>query len=227
MRLFPTYLLASRRRVTGRRPQNLPHTQDLQGRLAWAPQAPGRSPADRRLLANEDGSAAIEFALVGLPFVLFVVGILGYGLYFLTSTYLEYGAEIAARKIRTGEINSGGANGNAMTVGEFRSLVCKAAKPVIDCGKLNVIVQHGTDWSGISPQACVGQNGGMTGATGATGEMLSKYAGEASEVVLVTLCYKWDLANNLSFLKLGSGKDGAGPAIIQAATAFKSEPYSN
>lgn len=165
--------------------------------------------------------------MIGLPFILFMLGIIGYGLYFLTSTYLEYGAEIAARKIRTGEFNSGGVNGNAMTVGEFRNLVCKSAKPVIDCGKLTVLVQHGANWSGISPQSCVDNKGGMTGSSGATGEMLSKYAGESSEVVLVTLCYRWDLANNLSFLKLGSGKDGSGPAIIQAATAFKSEPYAN
>ena len=34
--------------------------------------------------------------------------------------------------------------------------------------------------------------------------MISKYAGGASEVVLVTLCYKWDLANSFQFLKLGT-----------------------
>ena len=64
----------------------------------------------------------------------------------------------------------------------------------------------------------------MVGSTGESGELISKYAGGASEVVLVTLCYQWDLANNFKFLKLGSGPDGSGPAIIQASTAFKTEP---
>jgi hypothetical protein len=53
--------------------------------------------------------------------------------------------------------------------------------------------------------------------------MISKWTGSESEVVLVTLCYEWDLAKNFPFLNLGN--DGKGPAIIQAATAFKSEPY--
>ncbi len=175
--------------------------------------------------SNEDGATAVEFALIALPFFMFVFGIIGYGLYFLTSTYLEHGVESAARKIRTGEVASGGANGKAMTVGEFRTLVCNASKPVIDCSKMRVHVQHGENWSSIFPQACVNATGSMNDSTGQTGESLANYAGGASEVVLVTVCYQWDLATAFSFLKLGSN-GGAGPAIIQAATAFKSEPYN-
>ena len=67
-------------------------------------------------------------------------------------------------------------------------------------------------------------SGNMVGSTGSTGELINKYSGSASEVVLVTVCYKWDLAQQFPFLQLGSG-GGSGPAIIQAATAFKSEPY--
>lgn len=182
--------------------------------------------ASRRLLSNEDGSAAVEFAMVGLPFLLFVLGIMGYGLFFLNSTYLEYGVEAAARKIRTGEIKTAGKNG-VMTVDEFRALACSAAQPVIDCSKMNVLVQHGTDWSGITPVACVDAKGDMTKSTGNGNDALSTYAGEASEVVLVTLCYKWDLAQSFSFLHLGKGAGGSGSAILQAATAFKSEPYTN
>ncbi|MFA5901932.1 MAG: TadE/TadG family type IV pilus assembly protein [Hyphomicrobium sp.] len=181
-----------------------------------------------RLTANEDGAAAIEFAMIALPFLLFILGVIGYGLYFFTNSSLEYGVETAARKIRTGEINSAGAarEDNQMTVGEFRKLVCDSAGPAIDCSKLNVIVQHGDDWSEISPQACTDSKGAMSGATGQTGDILANYAGAASSVVLVTLCYEWDLAANFSLVKLGSRPDGSGPAILQAAAAFKSEPYN-
>jgi hypothetical protein len=84
-------------------------------------------------------------------------------------------------------------------------------------------VQHAATWSGITPQACVDGNGKMVGSTGSGDDMISKWTGSESEVVLVTLCYEWDLAKNFPFLNLGN--DGKGPAIIQAATAFKSEPY--
>jgi hypothetical protein len=183
-----------------------------------------RADGSRRLLSDERGSTAIEFGMVGLPFLLFMLGILGYGLYFLNTTYLQYGADTAARQIRTGEFNTGGAKG-AMTVKEFREAVCNASKPVIDCKKLSVLVQHGTDWSGLKPQSCSDGKGGLAGSTGSDSEQLSKYAGTSSEVVLVTLCYQWDLAKSFSFLKLDGGT-GNGPAVIQAATAFKSEPYN-
>jgi len=170
-------------------------------------------------MRDEDGAAAIEFALVALPFLLFVLGLLGMGLYFLAGTSLEYGVEAAARKLRTGEAEKGN-----MSVGDFRQLVCQEAGSYIDCGKISTIVQHASSWSGITPQPCTDASGNRVGSTGSSGEMINKYAGSSSEVVLVTLCYEWDLAQNFKFLKLGS-KGGSGPAIIQAATAFKSEPY--
>jgi hypothetical protein len=167
---------------------------------------------------NDDGSAAIEFGIVALPCLLFVLGLLGLGLYFLASTQLEYGAEYAARKVRTGE-----AENDKITVNGFKDHVCTAAGSYIDCDKLSVVVQHAATWSGITPQACVDGNGKMVGSTGSGDDMISKWTGSESEVVLVTLCYEWDLAKNFPFLNLGN--DGKGPAIIQAATAFKSEPY--
>ena len=178
-----------------------------------------RRHAASRSVRNEDGTAAVEFALVALPFLLFVLGVLGMGLYFLASTSLEYGVEAAARQLRTGEAEKG-----SMTVGSFRELVCEGAGSYIDCGKVNTIVQHATTWSGITPQSCTDSSGNRVGSTGSTGELINKYSGSASEVVLVTVCYEWDLAQHFKFLQLGSG-DGSGPAIIQAATAFKSEPY--
>jgi len=52
------------------------------------------------LLRDENGSTAIEFGLIALPFLLFVLAIVGMGLYFLASVSLEHGAQAAARKIR-------------------------------------------------------------------------------------------------------------------------------
>jgi hypothetical protein len=174
----------------------------------------------RRWLRNDDGAAAIEFAIVALPFFMFVFGILGIGLYFLASSSLEYGVEAAARKVRTGQAQKG-----AVTVGQFKQDVCDAAGSYIDCSKLSVIVQHASSWSGITPQACLDSRGNMVGSTGGAGDLMSTYTGTASEVVLVTLCYQWDLATTFGFMNLGKNSDGSGPAVVQASTAFRSEPY--
>lgn len=179
-----------------------------------------RTAADRRLLTNEDGSTAIEFGMVGLPFLLFVFAIIGYGLYFFSESSLEYGAEAASRKIRTGEVNSAGTTrpDKQLTVGEFQRQVCIAAGALIDCSKLRIQIQVRDSWAQISPPSCTKSNGDMSDSTGGANDVLSKYSGSASQIVMVTLCYKPDISTTLSFLKL--------PAIIQAATAFKSEPYS-
>ena len=58
-------------------------------------------------LRNDSGSAAIEFAMVALPFFMFVLGIIGVGLYYFTSNALEHGVEAASRKILTGEAQKG------------------------------------------------------------------------------------------------------------------------
>lgn len=187
-------------------------------------------PSRPEWMRNEDGTAAIEFGIVALPFLMFVMGLLGLGLYFLAGTQLEFGVESAARKIRTGEARTAGTpteNGQktAMTVAEFRKAVCDAAGPYIDCSKLSVILQHKSSWGALIPQPCVDSKGNMAGSTGATDEPITNYSGGANEVVLITLCYEWELAASLPFIKLGNSADGSGPAIIQAATAFKSEPY--
>lgn len=180
------------------------------------------------LLRDENGASAVEFAMLALPFFLFILAIIGYGLYFFTGTWLDYAVESASRKIRTGEVNTAGSqrSDKQMTVDEFRQLVCQDGQPAIDCGKLSVIVQHASDWSGISPQSCTDGNGKMTGSTGSGSDVLSQYSGEASDVVLVTACYQWDLGSQFSFLKLAGDGGNGGPVIMQSASAFKSEPYN-
>jgi len=175
-----------------------------------------------RWLRNERGATAIEFAIVAIPFFMFVLGTIGVGLYFFTTSALEHGVEAAARKIRTGE-----AQKSNLTVGGFKQLVCQEAGSSIDCGKLRVLIQHAQNWSGISPESCVNSDNNIAQSTGDADDVLYDYTGGSSEVVLVTLCYEWDLARSFSFLKLGTGADGSGSAVIQAVTAFRVEPYSS
>lgn len=173
-----------------------------------------------RLLASEDGTAAVEFGLVALPFLLFVVAIVGYGLYFFTESSLEYGVEAASRKIRTGQVNSAGTArpDHQMTSAEFKRSVCAAAGTLIDCNKLRVHVQSRNSWSGISAPACAKSNGDLSDSAGQDNDPVSQASGGASQIVMVTVCYKFDPATTFSFLML--------PSILQAATAFKSEPYN-
>ncbi len=194
--------------------------------MRMPPKFLSRSPRPARLrprawIRDQRGTSAIEFGIVAAPFFMFTLGLIGVGLYFFTMSSLEYGVEAAARQIRTGE-----AQKTALNVGQFKNLVCLAAGSYIDCNKLTVLIQSGDHWTDISPQACVNSNNVQAPSTGSASDAISTYTGVASEVVLVTLCYQWDLAQSFPFLKLGSKADGTGSAVVQAATAFRTEPYT-
>lgn len=49
-------------------------------------------------------------------------------------------------------------------------------------------------------------------------------AGNASSVVLVTVCYPWDFGGQLPFIHLGNLKNGA--LLMQASVSFRTEPYN-
>src|SRR5262245_17215431 len=118
-------------------------------RHIFARPAANRRPFSR-WLRNDRGSAAVEFALVVVPFFMFVIGIMGMGLWFFTSSSLDYGVEAAARQIRTGS-----AQKTDMTVAQFRQLVCTQAGNYIDCNKTRVLAQHADEWADLVPTPCV------------------------------------------------------------------------
>lgn len=171
------------------------------------------------LTGDERGTTAIEFGIVALPFLMFMFGVIGVGMHFFTINTVEHATEAAARKIRTGQAQAAG-----MTVGEFKQSICDEATSFIECNaNLQVHIQHASEWSGISPQACKdGSN--LAVAAGAAASPLSDLSGEESEAVLITVCYKWDLPAAIPFITLGD-PDLGGAAIIQAATTFRTEPY--
>lgn len=171
-------------------------------------------------LRDTRGAAALEFAIVALPFFLFVFAILGSSLYFFAVNSLEHGVEAASRKIRTGE-----AKLNGTSIADFRQSVCDEAGGGIDCNKLRVLIQNSADWAGITPQGCLDGNGQMVSSTGAVDDLVDDYSGDASFIALITLCYEWDLANTFHHLMLGAGPGGSGAAIMQASTAFRIEPH--
>jgi len=173
-----------------------------------------------RWLRDSAGTAALEFSLVAIPFFFFVFAILGSSLYFFANNALDRGVQTAARKIRTGEAKQSGTS-----IGDFRQSVCDAAGTGIDCNKLRVLIQSDASWANITPQGCLDGNNEMVNSTGSIEELVSDYSGDASVVALITVCYEWDLAKTFSFLQLGKGSNGSGPAVMQATTAFRIEPH--
>lgn len=163
------------------------------------------------------GVTAIEFAMVAAPFLMLTMGIMGSGLYFFTDNGLQNAVETASRKIRTGQAQRAGT-----TVDQFRQEICNAGT-FLDCSKLQVTLQKGASWGAITPDPCVDATGTLVGSSGAPNDPIEDFAGGAGEVVLVTACYQWDLANSFDFMGLGNMASGG--SLIQAASTFRTEPY--
>jgi Flp pilus assembly protein TadG len=175
--------------------------------------------AGRRLWAwfgDQSGFTAVEFAMVALPFLMLLFGIIAIGLFFFTTFSLENAVEGAARLIRTGQ-----AQENGMTADQFKQEVCNRAPSFVDCtGKMRVNVQNFTDFGNIVTPSCVDSGGNLLPPNGTNYSL-----GGSGEVVLVTVCYEWELAAKIPFLSVGNMPNGS--ALIQASTTFRTEPYSN
>jgi Flp pilus assembly protein TadG len=183
------------------------------------------------LQVNESGATAVEFGLVAAPFFILLFGIMSVGFYFFTVFTLENAVESAARVIRTGQAQT--QTPSAMTVDQFKTLVCDKLPTFMNCNgsgnKVRVNVQNFSNFSTVSVPSCVASNGTLIPSSGQT------YSpGGASTVVLVTVCYEWELTqmmvNNPMWIRpQGSGQTGSqmanGSTLIQASTVFTVEPY--
>lgn len=178
----------------------------------------------RRWQSEQSGATAIEFGMVALPFVLLLFGILSVCLYFFTTFTLENAVWHAARAIRTGQVQQSQGDYATATTNEdrkklFKKAMCARAPSFFDClGKAIVIVQSNANFGNISEPKCA-TNGVMAEEASATFD-----AGNASSVVLVTVCYPWDFGGKLPFIHLGNLKNGA--LLMQASVSFRTEPYN-
>jgi Flp pilus assembly protein TadG len=170
----------------------------------------------RRLLKDVRGGEAIEMAIVGAPFIALLFALLELGLVFMVSTTLENATDEAARRIRTGEIQTSG--GTAATM---KTAICaEMAWLAGNCdSKLNLDVRTFTSFAGQTTPPNPVASGVVTPA---------KFCwdpGGAGSIVLVRAYYTWKLI--LPVLNAGLTTAGAGGnRLISTATSFRNEPYS-
>jgi Flp pilus assembly protein TadG len=178
----------------------------------------------RRWRRDQSGFTAVEFAIVAMPFMLLLFGIMSVCLFYFANFSIENAVWQAARAIRTGQMQSSqGAYSGASTDADrkqlFKKALCAAAPTFLDCNsKAVVIVQSNANFAGISEPACA--NGGSLVSDGAA----AFNPGSGSAVVLVTVCYPWKWGGKLPLFKLGNLNDGS--LLMQASIAFRSEPYN-
>jgi len=90
-----------------------------------------------RFTKSESGAAAVEFALVSIPFFLILFSILEQGFYFLGNRLIDAGVNEIAREVRTRQITAGNTSES-----EVKSALCrKTLMAIFECDKLSVDVR--------------------------------------------------------------------------------------
>lgn len=163
---------------------------------------------------HRSGVAAVEFALVALPFFFLIFAIMQVAFLFLLDSLLESATMQTARLVRTGEAFDRG-----LTRAQFETALC-ARMSVFegDCAdRLFVDIREIPQFRNQTlPDLVVG---GVLNEAG-----LSYTNGQASSLVVVRVWYRQSLF--LPTLSQAVSRPDSGETLLSVTTAFRSEPYA-
>ena len=180
----------------------------------------------RRYGRDENGTTAVEFGLIALPFTAVLVGMMMVCVYYFKQLEVENAVYQSARDLRVGNLQQGlgaynGLSGDALK-DAFKQAMCNRMSNPGDCfTNMRVLVQSRTDFASVTEPNCKDGGGNLISNTTANG---SFNAGGASSVVVVTGCYQWDFGGPMPFLNIGTMPGGK--YLIQATYAARTEPYN-
>jgi Flp pilus assembly protein TadG len=175
----------------------------------------------KRFPAAREGVAAVEFALVVGPFLFMIFAVLELALVFLLSSSLDMATERAARRIRTGEVQTAGEG-----VTTFRSAVCSemtwlssacATSLKVDVRKFRQFQDSNlpTPFKPCPPPS--------KGQCFDDAALLFDHGGP-TDVVIVRTFYTWPLLT--PFLNQALARLDGGVAVVMSTQTFRNEPYA-
>ena len=162
-------------------------------------------PAGRGFLARDDGAAAVEFAMVALPFLALTVGILEVGVDYFFNSQIDYATQAAVEDIRSGK-----AQAQSLTASSFKTNLLCPRLPGLDCDSLIVNVVTIKSWSDWNAYA------------GPLDPSVQKWCpGASTDRVLVQVAYPVPLA---SMIWSGSSSTTT-TRYFRASAGFRNDPY--
>ena len=165
----------------------------------------------RRLARQEDGTAAVEFGMVAMPFLALVFAIIETALVFFANQVLETAASDGARLIMTGQAQEQG-----LSKDTFKEYVCSRVYGLVNCtAGVHVDVQTVTSFASAN----------LTKPLNGDNELDTsgfKYEpGDAEQIVVVRLVYQWPTYVAM----LGLSNMAGNNRLMMATAAFRNEPF--
>lgn len=179
----------------------------------------GRHPA-AGFASDQSGAAAIEFAIVAIPFLALMFAIIETAMVFFAGQTLETAVADSGRLIMTGQAQAQGFDQT-----KFKSDVCARTSGLFDCGKMAVAVQTYADFNKAGQDADVANPNSLVDADG-NFKALPYNQGSPCDIILVRVMYPWPIY--VSLLGLNTLADMAGSKRLLLATAtFRNEPFGS
>jgi Flp pilus assembly protein TadG len=168
-----------------------------------------------RLVRQQEGVAAVEFAMIVTPFLALVFAIVQTAIIFFAGQALETAVADAGRLIMTGQAQTQG-----MDQAAFKNAVCAKIYGLFDCqGGVTVDVQKFTSFGNVSNPSPI-NNGNF--------QLTPSYnPGGPGDIVLVRLFYQYPVYVNLYSAGDGLQNLNGGKRLLAATSAFRNEPYQN
>lgn len=181
----------------------------------------------RRLLQNDGGAVAIEFAIVGLALIYFIVGIIEFSLTMTVGNSLEAATNLSSRLGKTGYVDEEALLTQQETIYQE---VERRVGPLIDMDKLEITHQVYNDFKSLtSPDILKDEN--ADGDTDDPGEWTdvdgdgfkdgAPGIGSSGNIVVYKISYPWQIITPLIGNMIGDG----GVIDLTAYSVVKNEPY--
>ncbi|GIL01211.1 MAG: pilus assembly protein TadE [Alphaproteobacteria bacterium] len=164
----------------------------------------------RRFRRKDDGTTAVEFAILAFPFFLLLFGIIESSLLFFAGQMLESSVDDVGRKVRTGQLD------DTLTESQFKNEICSATALLFDCSKLKVDLKVAAKFDDLEDPP-----------TPENGEIDHSAYGFAApcpeQIAMITVSYEWPVFTNYVVAQVSALNSRN--ALLNAMAVFRTEPY--
>ncbi|MCW2314866.1 Flp pilus assembly protein TadG [Rhodoblastus acidophilus] len=167
----------------------------------------------RRLMVASEGSTAVEFALIALPFFVVLLAIFQVAILFLAQHELETAVEKTARGLLTGQTQQ--AN---MTQQQFTNSVCVNLPALFTCSNLMVDLQTAGAFSSADTSAPT-----LTYEGGKVANAWKFDTGASGSIMVLRVMYQFPVLPGLMALNLSNLANGS--RLLMASAVFQAESY--
>jgi Flp pilus assembly protein TadG len=165
----------------------------------------------RKFARDRKGSAAIEFAILALPFFVVIFAIAEIAVMYFVDSGLDAALHKAVRQVRVGVAKSG-----SWDVAKFKEVVCSELSFSFDCAsKLKVRATLVTDMSSVTRASPI-----SAGSLSVTEDF---NLGDSSSYVLVQAFLPWNPTFKLYSISSAQLSDGS--YVLGSSELIKNEPF--